>query len=233
MRKGCAACWKNGARARCPRLTQVAMLSGKHLEIDAMDVAVVPSNFLRLAVWHGTFGPRTVVGIELTPLGKSAPWRRDYRYSEPATARNINDSRTSGDRPLEAATPLLRLNPMPSRPRQARARSRSGRPASNWIVGRGLCMYRLEDFTAVPRGRRRAALDFKLPLWSPFERVVGGGVGREEVAVQAEAGTATQRCPPAGGSGCVPPVRDLPRRRRDRGRAGGSGDRHGARASAR
>ncbi len=41
--------------------------------------------------------------------------------------------------------------------------------ASNWIVGRGLCMYRYEDFTAVPRGRRRAALDFKLPLWSPFE----------------------------------------------------------------
>lgn len=90
------------------RLTQVAMLSGKHLEIDAMDVAVVPSNFLRLAVWHDILGPRTVVGIELTPLGKSAPWRRDYRYSEPATARNRKDSRPSGDRPLEAATPLLR-----------------------------------------------------------------------------------------------------------------------------
>ena len=41
--------------------------------------------------------------------------------------------------------------------------------SSNWVVGRGLCMYRREDFTAVPRGRRRAALDFKLPLWSPFE----------------------------------------------------------------
>ncbi len=90
------------------RLTQVAMLSGKHLEIDAMDVAVVPSNFLRLVVWHDTLGPRTVVGIELTPLGKSAPWRRDYRYSEPATAHNRNDSRTPGDRPLDAATPLLR-----------------------------------------------------------------------------------------------------------------------------
>ena len=88
------------------RLTQVAMLSGKHLDIDAMDVAVVPSNFLRLVVWHDTLGPRIVVGIELTPLGKSAPWRRDYRYSEPAAARN--DSRKPGDRPLEAATPLLR-----------------------------------------------------------------------------------------------------------------------------
>ena len=88
------------------RLTQVAMLSGKHLDIDEMDVSVVPSNFLRLAVWHDSMGPRVVVGIALTPLGKSAPWRRDYRYSQPATARN--DSRTTGDRPLEAATPLLR-----------------------------------------------------------------------------------------------------------------------------
>ena len=51
----------------------------------------------------------------------------------------------------------------------------------NWIVGRGLCMYRCEDFSAVPRSRRRAALEFKLPVWSPFERtghhaVWSGGV---------------------------------------------------------
>ena len=38
------------------------------------------------------------------------------------------------------------------------------------IVGRGLCMYRSEDFGNVPRNRRRAALDLKLPLWSPFAR---------------------------------------------------------------
>lgn len=36
------------------------------------------------------------------------------------------------------------------------------------IVGRGLCMYRSEDFGNVPRNKRRAALDLKLPLWSPF-----------------------------------------------------------------
>lgn len=41
---------------------------------------------------------------------------------------------------------------------------------SHWIVGRGLCMYRSEDFGNVPRNRRRAALDLKLPLWSPFAR---------------------------------------------------------------
>ena len=40
----------------------------------------------------------------------------------------------------------------------------------HWIVGRGLCMYRAEDFGNVPRNRRRAALDLKLPLWSPFTR---------------------------------------------------------------
>ena len=42
-------------------------------------------------------------------------------------------------------------------------------------------MYRCEDLSAVPRNRRRAALDFKLPVWSPFERtdyhvVWSGGV---------------------------------------------------------
>lgn len=39
-----------------------------------------------------------------------------------------------------------------------------------WIVGRGLCMYRREDFANVPRSRRRSALALKLPVWSPFER---------------------------------------------------------------
>lgn len=39
----------------------------------------------------------------------------------------------------------------------------------HWIVGRGLCMYRCEDFANVPSGRRPAALALKLPVWSPFE----------------------------------------------------------------
>ncbi|MDE0364515.1 MAG: hypothetical protein OXP09_02960 [Gammaproteobacteria bacterium] len=42
-------------------------------------------------------------------------------------------------------------------------------------------MFRCEDFSTVPRSRRRAALEFKLPVWSPFERtghhaVWSGGV---------------------------------------------------------
>ena len=40
----------------------------------------------------------------------------------------------------------------------------------HWIVGRGLCMYRCEDFTNVPKGRRPAALALQVPVWSPFER---------------------------------------------------------------
>lgn len=88
------------------RLTQLAMLTGKHLEIDEMNLAVLPSNFLRLAVWHESLGPRAVVGIELTPLGEAAPWRKDYRYFEPSTTRN--GSRISSEPVLEAATSLLR-----------------------------------------------------------------------------------------------------------------------------
>ena len=41
---------------------------------------------------------------------------------------------------------------------------------SHWIVGRGLSMYRAEDFGNVPRNKRHAALDLKLPIWSPFAR---------------------------------------------------------------
>lgn len=43
-------------------------------------------------------------------------------------------------------------------------------PHAHWIVGRGLCMYRCEDLSAVPRSRRRSALELKLPVWSPFVR---------------------------------------------------------------
>ena len=39
-----------------------------------------------------------------------------------------------------------------------------------WIVSRRLCLFRCEDFSAIPRGRRHAALEFKLSVWSPFER---------------------------------------------------------------
>ena len=40
---------------------------------------------------------------------------------------------------------------------------------ANWIVGRGLCLYRCEDFANIPKNRRRAAMELRIPVWSPFE----------------------------------------------------------------
>ena len=40
---------------------------------------------------------------------------------------------------------------------------------ANWIVGRGLCLYRCEDFSNLPKNRRRAAMELRVPVWSPFE----------------------------------------------------------------
>ena len=90
---------------RISRLTQIAMLSGKHLDIDEMEVRTLPSRFLRITTWHERGGLRILTGIALTPLGDSAPWRTDYRYSEPISASH--DSRTYRETPLAAATALL------------------------------------------------------------------------------------------------------------------------------
>ena len=61
-----------------------------------------------------------------------------------------------------------RPNVIQTREGAARLPARSAHP--HWIVGRALCMYRCEDLSGVPRGKRRAALELKLPVWSPFER---------------------------------------------------------------
>ena len=60
-----------------------------------------------------------------------------------------------------------------SRPNAIRTRGGVARadftsPDAHWIVGRDLCMYRCEDFGNVPKNRRRAALQLRLPVWSPF-----------------------------------------------------------------
>ncbi len=39
----------------------------------------------------------------------------------------------------------------------------------HWVVGRGLSMFRCEDFSNVPAGRRPGALALRVPVWSPFE----------------------------------------------------------------
>ena len=87
------------------RLTTVALLSGRHLNIDEMEIRILPSRFVRFSIWHEGDGSRILTGIELTPLGKTTPWRKDYRYLEPIRASH--DSRTPRETPLAVATSLL------------------------------------------------------------------------------------------------------------------------------
>ena len=108
-------------------LNRVAMLTGTHVDIDPMGVQGIPSRFLRISIWHNARGLRSLAGMALTPFG-NAPWRIDYRYTEPMEpteppepARTraeptgahrdptepaiVNESSDAGV--LQAATPLL------------------------------------------------------------------------------------------------------------------------------
>ena len=88
------------------RLSQIAMLSGRHLDVDPTELRELPSRFVRISVWHEGDASRTLAGVALTPFGESAPWRKDYRYSEAMTVHD--DSVTPGEPPLQAATTLFR-----------------------------------------------------------------------------------------------------------------------------
>ena len=68
-------------------LSDVAALTGVWPDLDPTLVAPVPSGSLRLGLWTAGAGSRTVVGITLTPGGQFAPWRKEYRYSEPMAER--------------------------------------------------------------------------------------------------------------------------------------------------
>ena len=87
------------------RLTTVALLSGRHLDIDEMEIRTLPSRFLRISIWHEGDGTRILAGIQLTPLGEKVPWRKDYRYLEPIRAGH--DSGTPRETPPAVATALL------------------------------------------------------------------------------------------------------------------------------
>ena len=88
------------------RLGQVALLTGRHLDIDEMDLLTLPSRFVRLSTWREGDGSRILTGIALTPLGESAPWQMDYRYREPVSPPT--GSSTPREPPLQAETDLLR-----------------------------------------------------------------------------------------------------------------------------
>ena len=70
-------------RARLPirTLDQIAELTGRHLDIDPMDLRILPSDLLRISTWHPS-GARWLAGIQLTPYVDGAPWRKDYQYTE-------------------------------------------------------------------------------------------------------------------------------------------------------
>ena len=88
------------------RLGQIALLTGRHLDIDEMELRTLPSLFLRVSAWHENDGSRILTGIALTPLGESVPWRVDYRYREPVSPPT--GSSPPREPPLRAETALLR-----------------------------------------------------------------------------------------------------------------------------
>ncbi len=108
-------------------LNRIAMLTGIHVDVDPMDVPAFPSRFLRISIWHNASGLRSIAGMALTPFG-DAPWRIDYRYTEPTAPRQAPESTQARSEPtganrdptepaiandssdtgvLQAATPLL------------------------------------------------------------------------------------------------------------------------------
>ena len=87
------------------RLTTLGRLSGRHLDIDEMEMRIAPSRYLRLSVRHEGDGSRVLTGIVLTPRGETAPWRKDYRYLEPIGSGH--DSGTPREALPAVATALL------------------------------------------------------------------------------------------------------------------------------
>ena len=85
-------------------LRQIAMLTGRHMDIDPMALLSIPSRFLRMATWDADGRVRHIVGIELMPFGEDVPWSKNYRYQEPASD---DDWTRFGDGPRQAATTLL------------------------------------------------------------------------------------------------------------------------------
>ena len=71
------------AQNRITSVDQLRQLTGGRPAFHPGTMAATPSYFLRLTTWWVGGGPRTVVGITLTPGSLIAPWRTEYRYSEP------------------------------------------------------------------------------------------------------------------------------------------------------
>lgn len=71
------------AEHRVASMDQLFELTGRRPPVDPGLLAVMPSQFLRITTWWRNGGARAIVGITLTPASLIAPWRTEYRYSEP------------------------------------------------------------------------------------------------------------------------------------------------------
>lgn len=100
------------ARAERPiaGLADLQALTGALPVLDPELVVRAPGNALRLAFWRRGGRSRTVVGVTLTPAAQAAPWRKEYRYSEPLAERQLVDGQlvADGADPETPATALLR-----------------------------------------------------------------------------------------------------------------------------
>ena len=89
------------ARAERPltRPSQIAMLTGKYPRIDEESIVMLPSPYVRIAIWPAGGASQSVAGFSLTPGGIN-PWRTEYRYLELV-------QKHEPEAPYRAATPLL------------------------------------------------------------------------------------------------------------------------------
>jgi len=80
-------------------LEQVADLTGRTLHLDPDHILGLPSPMTRVAVWSNGSNRRSILGLRFTPGSFDAPWRKEYRYSEPFDGQK--------GQPLTAETPLF------------------------------------------------------------------------------------------------------------------------------
>ena len=81
-------------------LEEVSDLTGRLLRLDPDEMLIFPSPTVRVAVWPVGSTRRSILGLRLTPGSLTAPWRKEYRYSEPIDGRTAQR--------IVAETPLLR-----------------------------------------------------------------------------------------------------------------------------
>ncbi|MCY4212708.1 MAG: type II secretion system protein GspK [Gammaproteobacteria bacterium] len=82
------------------RSLQLRELTGSAVDVPDDQILRLPSSFVRLMLWRPGRGGRWLVGLEMTPYGESALWRRDYQYWEPVAGHDAQE-------PPRLATALL------------------------------------------------------------------------------------------------------------------------------